>query len=634
MKNTVESKTSFFNISNSIESTLNFLDEINLFQRKIFLLILDIILLFGALTLTTYLKFGSMTFYFEDIWYNLLIISIMILSFYLSNLYSSLWRYASIEELLFIVKGCFIGSLFSYIILFLANRIDTITIPIIFFILSTTLIGGFRFSYRLFRRAIMGIKSTDLQRSRVMIIGGGEAGAMLIKELFSTSETFKYPVGIIDDNCNKQKCKIHGVPVVGTSDDIVQKSKDLRIDEIVIAMPSASNLERRRIFEICKNTKCKIRTLPGIYKLVDGKVDVQKIRDVEIEDLLGREPISVDLQEITSYIKGEVVLVTGGGGSIGSELCRQIAKFQPKLLILLDIYENNAYETQQELIRKHGDNLNLEVLIASVRDKHRLEMIFTKYQPSIVFHAAAHKHVPLMETSPAEAIKNNVFGTQNVANCAHKYGSKRFVLISTDKAVNPTNIMGATKRLAEMIIQNMDKKSSTEFVAVRFGNVLGSNGSVIPLFKRQIAEGGPVTVTHPDIIRYFMTISEAVQLVIQAGSMAKGGEIFVLDMGEPVKIVDLAKDLIKFSGFEPDVDIKIEFSGLRPGEKLYEELLMAEEGLTETSHTKIFIGKPIEINPMELSQKLDVLQKFVNGDQAELISQMMEKIVPTYKKVV
>jgi len=422
---------------------------------------------------------------------------------------------------------------------------------------------------------------------------------------------------------------IHGVKILGNRDDIARIVKEKKITDIIVALPSASNCHKKEILNICKNTGCRVKTLPGVYQIIDGKVDINQIRDVQIEDLLGRDTIKLNIEGIEKYIKNQVVLVTGGGGSIGSELSRQIASYNPRKLILLDIYENGVYDLQQELLRKHRD-LSLEVLIASVRDRARLEYIFKTNSPDIVFHAAAHKHVPLMESSPTEAIKNNVFGTLNVAELSDRYNVKKFVLISTDKAVNPTNIMGATKRIAEMIVQALARHSRTEFVAVRFGNVLGSNGSVIPLFKKQIAEGGPVTVTHPDIIRYFMTIPEAVQLVLQAGSMARGGEIFVLDMGEPVRIVDLARDLIRLSGFEPDVDIRIEFSGLRPGEKLYEELLMAEEGLQNTTHEKIFVAQPLFVDLKKLHQEIADLQSIVvnNADLETALTQ----IVPTYVK--
>jgi len=437
----------------------------------------------------------------------------------------------------------------------------------------------------------------------------------------------------IDDNKSKHRSRILGVPVYGGRESIQKVSEQKDIDEIIVAIPSAPKNEVRKILNECKKTKCKLKILPGMYELIDGKVAIKNIREVQIEDLLGREPVKVNIEEISQYLKDQIVLVTGGGGSIGSELCRQIARFEPKKLLILDIYENSTYMLHQELL-KHYSSLNQEVIIASVQDRPRMEAIFDKYRPQIVYHAAAHKHVPLMESNPTEAIKNNVFGTMNVAECADKYGAKRFVLISTDKAVNPTNIMGATKRIAEMIIQSMDANSNTEFVAVRFGNVLGSNGSVIPIFKKQIEEGGPVTVTHPEINRYFMTIPEAVQLVIQAGAMAKGGEIFVLDMGEPVKIVDLARDLIRLSGFEPDVDIKIEFTGLRPGEKLYEELLTAEEGLAATKHEKIFVGKPVYNDIHSLREEIEKLKLVLLQESNETVIDMLKYLVPTYKRAI
>ncbi|MGL5641911.1 MAG: polysaccharide biosynthesis protein, partial [Paraclostridium sp.] len=455
-------------------------------------------------------------------------------------------------------------------------------------------------------------------------------GEMVIQELKNNPQLLKKPIGILDDDVSKKGRRIHNIPILGNIKDVHDLVEKYDIDEIIIAIAKISKHEKKHIIEICKQTKCKLRTIPGVYEIIDGKVDIKKIRDVQIEDLLGREPIKVNLAEMSEYLQNKVVLVTGGGGSIGSELCRQVASFNPKQLIILDNYENNAYAIQQELIRKYGSRLNLKTVIASIREEKRMDEIFNKYRPDAVFHAAAHKHVPLMEKSPSEAIKNNIFGTRNVATLADKYKVKRFVLISTDKAVNPTNIMGATKRAAEMIIQAMNEKSETEFVAVRFGNVLGSNGSVIPLFKNQIEEGGPVTITHPDIIRYFMTIPEAVQLVIQAGAMAKGGEIFVLDMGDPVKIVDLADNLIRLSGFEPNVDIKIKFTGLRPGEKLYEELLMSEEGLTNTDHKKIFIGKPIDFDSERCKMYLEILKSIVDKEEVDLIDNVMRELVTTY----
>ena len=474
----------------------------------------------------------------------------------------------------------------------------------------------------------LATKNTDI--SRVLIIGAGCAGEMVVKELEKNPQLNKKAVAIIDDDITRIGDQVSGVDIVGPRNSILKIVKLYKIDEIIFSIANISKKGKKEIIDICKNTNCKIKTIPGIYEIIDGKVDIKQVRDVDIEDLLGREPIEVDFNLMGSYIQDSTILVTGAGGSIGSELCRQIANIRPKKLIMLDNYENNLYSIQQELIRKYGDSIKMIAVVASIREQKRMEKIFDKYRPEVVFHAAAHKHVPLMENSPGEAIKNNIFGTLNVAMLSSKYNVKRFLLISTDKAVNPTNVMGATKRAAEMIIQSLNEESKTEFVAVRFGNVLGSNGSVIPLFKKQIEEGGPVTVTHPNIIRYFMTIEEAVGLVIQAGGMAKGGEIFVLDMGEPVKILDLAKNLIRLSGFEPDVDIKIVFTGLRPGEKLYEELLMSEEGLLDTKHKKIFIGRPIDFDKNDLQKYLIELRNIVLEEEDELMEQAMKNLVPTF----
>ena len=491
-------------------------------------------------------------------------------------------------------------------------------------------VGLVRFAYRILRmlqeRRLFG-RERDL-RKNTMIVGGGEAGAMIIKEFQNSSYLNQRISCVIDDNASKQGKYLRGIKIMGGREDIVRLAEELKIDEIIVAMPSAPQSEIRDILNICKETGCEMRVLPGLYQMIKGEVSISKLRKVEIEDLLGREPIRVQLDEIMGYVAGKTVLITGGGGSIGSELCRQVAAHEPKRLIIFDIYENNAYDIQQELKNRFPD-LNLVVLIGSVRNTHRINSVFEKYHPDIVYHAAAHKHVPLMEDSPNEAIKNNVFGTYKTAMAADRYGAKRFVLISTDKAVNPTNIMGASKRICEMVIQMMNRHSRTEFVAVRFGNVLGSNGSVIPLFKKQIEKGGPVTVTHPDIIRYFMTIPEAVSLVLQAGALAKGGEIFVLDMGEPVKILDLAENLIRLSGYKPYEDIDIEFTGLRPGEKLYEELLMSEEGLQETPNKLIHIGKPIEFDEEKFREQLNVLKKTADQD-SEFIRQLVKEIVPTY----
>lgn len=601
------------------------------------LVVIDAILMNLAFLLAFYIRFdgnimGDMAVgYFSVYIENAFILTmIKLVLLYIFGLYKNLWKYASIEEVLQIVGAAFVANTGVVTYMMMTQQKLPRSIYILIFLLDTVLIGGIRLSYR----ATRGIRKYGFYRKgkqkRIMVIGAGQAGAMVIKELRRHDDLKSKAVAIIDDDESKLGARIHGVPVLGDRYHIKKVAEAEKIDEIIIAIPSGYKNEIREIVEECSKTKCKLKIVPGIFELIDGQVSIKEIRDVEIEDLLGRDPVKVDLDEISSYLTDKVILVTGGGGSIGSELCRQIANFHPKKLLILDIYENNAYDIQNELKRKHSQ-LHLDVLIASVRDKERLKEIFTTYRPEVVFHAAAHKHVPLMEANPQEAIKNNIFGTKNVAECAHEFGSRRFVLISTDKAVNPTNIMGATKRVAEMLIQSMDRISKTEFVAVRFGNVLGSNGSVIPLFKKQIATGGPVTVTDAEMTRYFMTIPEAVQLVIQAGSMAKGGEIFILDMGEPVKIMDLARNLIRLSGFEPDVDMPIEIIGLRPGEKLYEELLMDEEGLAATKHNKIFVGKPVFTDLKLLHRELDILTEHLCGGSTE-IKEYMVKMVPTYKR--
>lgn len=487
-----------------------------------------------------------------------------------------------------------------------------------------------RFSKRMYTAVKYSISNRTKNKIRAMIVGAGNAGTMIIREFKTTDKIDYLPICLIDDDPNKLNKNIYGVKVVGGTADIPKLAEKYSIDEIIIAMPSVPKAEIKRVYDICEVTKCKVKTLPGIYQIVNGDASVTALREVRITDLLGRDQISVNLDEIMGYIEDRVILVTGGGGSIGSELCRQIATHNPRQLIILDIYENNAYEIEQELKRRHPE-LNLLTLIASIRDEVKINDVFKKYKPEIVFNAAAHKHVPLMETSPNEAVKNNVFGTLNVAKCADKYKSKVFVQISTDKAVNPTNIMGATKRICEMIIQTIGRHSKhTNFVAVRFGNVLGSNGSVIPLFEKQIAEGGPVTVTHKDIIRYFMTIPEAVSLVLQAGAYARGGQIFVLDMGEQVRIYDLACNLIKLSGLEPDVDIKIEFTGLRPGEKLYEERLMDEEGMQKTPNGLINIANPIQLDEDKLWKTLENLHNAAEKETSRM-KELVSKLVTTYK---
>ena len=540
--------------------------------------------------------------------------------------YDSLWKCGGEKEVASIFTACFCAIFPAATLAVLAKQAINPAFYIINVMVIIVGMVSLRIAYRTMRRIVM---KTELRQNasdsqRVLIVGAGEAGNMIVRELFK-----KMPVGVVDDDKNKQGKCVYDVPVLGTIDDVEQIVKNHCIDEIIICIANINPKRKREIINICKKTDAKIKTIPGIYEIIDGKVNITKFRDVQIEDLLGREPIKMNLDDMNGIIKDKIIIVTGGGGSIGSELCRQIVKYEPKQLVLIDIYENNAYDIQQE-IKRHFPEIDLKVLIASVRDEHKMDKIFEQYRPEIVFHAAAHKHVPLMEDSPCEAIKNNVFGTQNVVNLSDKYNVKKFVLISTDKAVNPTNIMGATKRCCEMIVQTKNKTSKTEFVAVRFGNVLGSNGSVVPLFKKQIEEGGPVTVTHEEVTRFFMTIPEAVSLVLQASAMAKGGEIFVLDMGEPVKIIDLARNLIKLSGFEPNVDIKIEVTGLRPGEKLYEEVLMDEEGLQKTSNNQIRIGRPIEIDEAEFKKELNILKRVADNDQDEKVDLIMKSIVPTY----
>ncbi len=548
--------------------------------------------------------------------------------FFLLRMYSTMWSVAGVREAGHIIGACGLASLIQIAgMLMLEMKVPRSYYVLSFFALCACE-GLIRLSYRIFTsiRLPGSIKASD---RRVLIAGAGTSGAVILKEMLTSQYAQGHVVCFVDDDKNKVGKILNGVPIAGKREDIPRLVEKYKVDEIYIAMPSAPAKDRKEIIEISRETGCRVKILPGIYQLLNGEVSVGKLREVEIEDLLGREPVRVNMDEILDYVRGKVVLVTGGGGSIGSELCRQIAGHQPKQLIVFDVYENNAYDLQQELKEKFP-GLNLVVLIGSVRNTHRVESVFEKYRPEIVYHAAAHKHVPLMEDSPNEAIKNNVFGTYKTAKAADKYGTKRFVLISTDKAVNPTNIMGASKRMCEMVVQMMNAKSKTDFVAVRFGNVLGSNGSVIPLFKKQIEQGGPVTVTHPEIIRYFMTIPEAVSLVLQAGAYAKGGEIFVLDMGEPVKILDLAKNLIRLSGYEPDEDIPITFTGLRPGEKLYEELLMDEEGLQDTPNKLIHIGKPIAFDMEEFCVQLDRLYKVANLD-SEAIRGEVKKIVPTYQ---
>ena len=549
----------------------------------------------------------------------------------LFNLYNCIWVFVGLSEVFRIL-----GAYGILAVIGVVAHIYGVALPrsscIIGLILSCVFTVGIRFSYRIIRTVQLRVSHMAHASGirNVMLIGAGDAGRALATEFQNSEYVRDHLVCVIDDNPVKQGKRLCGIPIVGGRSDILEMVERYKISKIILAIPSAGAKARKEILDICSTTGCEVQTLPGIYQMVNGDISVSKLRNVDPQDLLGRDPIRVNTDEIVGYVSGKVVLVTGGGGSIGSELCRQIARANPAQLIILDIYENNAYDIQMELCRNHSE-LNLLVLIGSVRNTNRVNQIMSLYHPDLVFHAAAHKHVPLMEDSPNEAIKNNVLGTYKMAQAAAKHGVKRFVLISTDKAVNPTNIMGASKRLCEMVVQMMNRQSETEFVAVRFGNVLGSNGSVIPLFKKQIEAGGPVTVTHPDIIRYFMTIPEAVSLVLQAGYYAKGGEIFILDMGEPVKIDTMARNMIRLSGFEPDVDIKVEYTGLRPGEKLYEELLMKEEGLQETDNKLIHIGKPIVMDDEKFAEQLERLAKASKMEVSNM-KDIVAEIVPTYKR--
>ena len=610
--------------------------NVKLFYRRTCLIIYDIISVVFASYMAVLIRYefhlDTIPDHFLEPINRFLPVNIVLtlLVFYLFRLYHSLWAFAGENELQNLVVSCVISAALNSVGLQFFKTTEQPVPKSYYFLYMFVLISMMfisRFSYR-FLRSMKHKQQNKKNGISVMVIGAGEAANVIIKEIVNSNFSTMVIRCIIDDDQGKWGRYIQGIKVAGGRDRIIESADIYDIDEIIVAMPSISRSELRKILEICKETNCKLRSLPGMYQLVNGEVNVSKLRDVEVEDLLGRDPISVDLDSILGYVQNKVVLVTGGGGSIGSELCRQIACHKPKQLIIIDIYENNVYDIQQELKTKYPE-LKLTVLIASVRNTNRMNCIFEKYRPEIVYHAAAHKHVPLMEDSPNEAVKNNVFGTWKTAQAAAFYGVKKFVLISTDKAVNPTNIMGASKRICEMIIQTFNNHYDTEFVAVRFGNVLGSNGSVIPLFRKQIMAGGPVTVTHPDIIRYFMTIPEAVSLVLQAGAYAKGGEIFVLDMGEPVKILDLSENLIRLSGYRVGEDIKIKFTGLRPGEKLYEELLMDEEGMKETANKLIHVGKPIEIDEMQFFLQLKKLKEESKNESGD-IRPLIQEIVPTY----
>ncbi len=569
-------------------------------------------------------------------WMNYALIDsiISVAVFYLFKMYNIVWRFISLHDSVNVCIGVTVETAINVTLSVLLDCRLPISVYIMSYVITLIGILGIRVTFRLWtsyttQRLSLADGTTV---KNVMVIGAGEAGRMIIKDIINTQKVSMIVRCVIDDNPNVKGKYIEGVPIVGARERIIPMVEKYSIDIILLAIPSASPQARKDVLEICKLTKCELRILPGMYQLVSGTLSVSSMRKVEVEDLLGREPIRVNTDEILGYVSQKTVMVTGGGGSIGSELCRQIASHSPKQLIILDIYENNAYDIQQELIRKYPQ-LDLKAVIASVRDRDKIDAVFKEFRPDIVFHAAAHKHVPLMEDAPCEAIKNNVFGTYNVAQAAIKYEAKKFVLISTDKAVNPTNIMGASKRLCEMVMQMLSRTTDkTSLAAVRFGNVLGSNGSVIPLFKKQIEEGGPVTVTHPDIIRFFMTIPEAVSLVLQAGAYAKAGEIFILNMGAPVKIDDLARNLIRLSGYTPDVDMEIKYTGLRPGEKLYEELLMDEEGKKNTQNNLIYIGKPIEMDDEQFKESLKLLYEKAYQNVEEM-KDIVAEIVPTYKRM-
>lgn len=609
-------------------------DRIQLLVRRFFLFLTDTFLLNACVYLSLIMRFdvGIVSIepqYISNYVENMLPYTVMsLLIFWLFRLYHSLWQYASIAEVYRIAEACITVE----VVHFLSNKIAGNMLPrscyfnaAIYLIIA---ICASRFMYRMIRTVLNKYRNIKTSNN-VMIIGAGEATNVIMREIQNSSYLANSNIAcIIDDDRRKVGKYIRGVKVIGTRDKIKEAAKLYDIDEIIFAIPSASNEVKRDILNICKETDCTLKILPGVYQMVDGEINVNSIRNVDVLDLLGRDPIEVDIESIMGYVKDKVIMVTGGGGSIGSELCRQLVSHKPKQLIIFDIYENNAYDIQQELKINYPD-ANVVTLIGSIRNVSRLESVFAQYKPDIVYHAAAHKHVPLMEVSPDEAVKNNVVGTWNVARMADKYGVKKFVMISTDKAVNPTNVMGATKRICEMIVQTYNEISKTDFVAVRFGNVLGSNGSVIPLFKRQIEAGGPVTVTDPNIIRYFMTIPEAVSLVLQAGAYAKGGEIFILDMGEPVKIDDLAKNLIRLSGYTLGVNMEIKYTGLRPGEKLYEELLMKEEGLQETDNKLIHIGKPIEFDKENFFDNLEKLKEEAYSETGN-IRESLKKVVDTY----
>lgn len=603
-------------------------------KRTLMLLAVDAVLVNLAAFLSFYIRFEGnipseyFLTYYHSAWAATLI---YLAVFYVFGLYKRLWQYASTGELLSIVFAVTVGSAGTVTAVYFAAPMRfPHSVAALLWFTTVFLIGGSRFIWRILQENVLTPHVPGSQK-QVLIVGAGDAGVVAARELKNRNYHEGRPVGFIDDAPKKQKLQLMGIPVLGTRKDIPRVVKNHNIDEVVIAMPSASGEVVREIVQITEKTGVDLKILPGVFDLLSGRVDTKAIREVQVEDLLGREPVMVDLEEVAGYLAGETIFVTGGGGSIGSEICRQITKFNPGKLVIIGHGENSVFDIEQEL-RTEYPGLELTTEILDIKDREKVQLIFERYRPGVVFHAAAHKHVPLMERNPEEALKNNVVGTHNLAEAADAVRVKTFVIISTDKAVNPTSVMGATKRVTEMIIQSMDKRSKTKFVAVRFGNVLGSRGSVIPTFKKQIAKGGPVTVTHPEMVRYFMTIPEASQLVIQAGAMAQGGEIFILDMGKPVKILDLARDLIRLSGFEPDVDIPIKFTGMRPGEKLYEELLTAEEGTSATKHKRIFVAKPNPIDNEKVEEIIYTVRERGSYLSKDEVIQLLQTVIPAFRK--
>jgi FlaA1/EpsC-like NDP-sugar epimerase len=588
-------------------------------KKIVSLLAVDLLLMVSSIYLSYWIRFdGRLPAHYagQFLTFSLSSVLLCMLAMWSFRLYGRIWRYAGVGELLDLLVAVLLGYALSFGIHFGFRE----SVPLSVLLLSL--------GWRIFFRGRFAERPTH---KRALIIGAGDCGIMVAGKLRGSPEANTVPVAFVDDDPSKWKLRVSGIPVVGGRQAIPDTVKRQGIDELIIAMPSVSRREIGELIDVCKQTRASLKIIPRIDDLISGKVSVPQIRDVEVEDLLGRDPVHTDLEAIAHYVRGKVVLITGAGGSIGSELCRQISPFEPKLLLLVGHGENSIYGVESELKSKFP-HIRTEPVIADIQDLRRMEGLFKRYAPQVVFHAAAHKHVPLMESNPSEAVKNNVLGTKNVADCADRFAAERFVLISTDKAVNPTSVMGATKRVAEMYIQSLGTHSRTKFVAVRFGNVLGSRGSVIPRFKEQIAAGGPVTVTHPDMIRYFMTIPEAVQLVIQAGSFASGGEVFILDMGEPVRILELAEDLIRLSGFVPYEEMDIRVTGIRPGEKLFEELLTSEEGLTQTVHDRIFIAKPSSINRTEMEFSIKKLEKALGEDKSQ-ITERLKHIVPTFQNV-